>query len=425
MSTKIPVPTGASNVIIDFDTATTPPPVNHAPVVNAGTDAIITLPVNSVQLLGTASDPDGSIVKWLWAKINGTGGTIATPNSPSTLVTGLSEGQYVIRLTVTDDKGASSSKDVIITVKATATGPNLPPVVYAGDNQTVQLPATSVTLVGNASDPDGTIVAWEWTKTSGPAATITTPNKVSTTITNFVAGSYVFTLKVTDDKGATKSDYVNLTVKAAGTVDPPPVDPPPAGDYGTLVYSTGYDKLSDIINEHGQQGNGGLSTTIFKTGPGSFKSVPANVSSGIRSEVQYDALQSPLEGAVEYDVMYVKIQADNCHSLQWHPSTDGGSAAPGLWHVSGKFVLTNWKGGVNTKYDTGVTIPANKWIHIVIQYKFGSSGYLKMTIDGVVVLNKTNIQVGDGSSPYLKVGFNSWAGSNSEIYYDSLRVYKK
>lgn len=207
------------------------------------------------------------------------------------------------------------------------------------------------------------------------------------------------------------------------TIVVPPVDPPT--NYGTLIYKTGYDKLSDIINESNQQGNGGLSTTIYKTGPGSFHSVPASVSSGIRSEVQYSSSLTPTEGVIVWDVMFVKVQQNSIHTLQIHPNTSGGSASPGLWTIDGQFAWVNWKGGTNTKYSTGVTIQTNHWYHNVFEYKYGSSGYMKFTVDGKVVLDKKGIQVNDGSGGYLKVGTNSWSGTGSEAYYDNLEIYKK
>lgn len=219
-------------------------------------------------------------------------------------------------------------------------------------------------------------------------------------------------------------DTGTITWKKKAT--PPAVDPPAqSGGYGTLVYSTGYDKETDIINASGQQGAGGLSTSFYKTGPGSFKSVPANVSSGIRSEVQYDEKLTPAEGAIEYDVYYETVFKNSGHSLQFHPTTAGGSASPGLWHVDGKFSIVNWKAGNNVEYKTSYTIPTGRWLHIVLEYKFGSAGYVRLAIDGAVVLDKKNIQVGDGSGQYLKVGVNMWAQQKSVVYYDNLKVWKK
>lgn len=259
------------------------------------------------------------------------------------------------------------------------------------------------------------------------ARTIVSVSKWNDTLSNGDIRQITYTPSVYTPSAYTASKLDTVLYRKGGTTPPvdPPVDPPPTGSYGTLTYSTGYDKTSDIINNSNQQGNGGLSTTVYKTAPGSFRSIPASVSSGIRSEVQYSSGMTPTEGVIEWDVMYVKIQSSSCHSLQFHPNTSGGSASPGLWHENGKFTWVNWKGGTNSKYPTGFTIPANKWMHMVFEYKMGGSGYMKYTIDGVVLLDKKGIQVGDGSGGYLKVGFNSWSGSNSEIYYDNLRIYRK
>lgn len=99
-----------------------PPIPNTPPTASAGIDNEITLPVNSVTLIGTGADKEGSVT-FAWSKISGTGGTIVTPTAKDTLVSGLTEGDYVFRLTVTDAGGLKTTDDVKITVK-----PALPPV---------------------------------------------------------------------------------------------------------------------------------------------------------------------------------------------------------------------------------------------------------------------------------------------------------
>ena len=93
---------------------------NKPPVANAGLDKTITLPTNSVTLDGSSStDPDGTIVKYEWTKVSGPssgGGTISSSQSVITSVTGLNEGTYVFRLTVTDNSGGKSSDEVQVTV---------------------------------------------------------------------------------------------------------------------------------------------------------------------------------------------------------------------------------------------------------------------------------------------------------------------
>ncbi|SKA40191.1 hypothetical protein SAMN04488128_105137 [Chitinophaga eiseniae] len=88
---------------------------------------------------------------------------------------------------------------------------NQPPVVNAGNSQTITLPAT-LTLSATASDPDGTIASYTWTKTSGANAQITTPNAATTTVTGLTGGTYMFRCTVTDDKGATAYSEVQVTV---------------------------------------------------------------------------------------------------------------------------------------------------------------------------------------------------------------------
>jgi hypothetical protein len=74
-----------------------------------------------------------------------------------------------------------------------------------------------VNIAGSATDSDGTVMYWEWTKVSGGAATLTDAGKPTLRLTGLAAGTYVFRLKVTDNKGAWKADDVTVTVKAAGT----------------------------------------------------------------------------------------------------------------------------------------------------------------------------------------------------------------
>jgi hypothetical protein len=188
---------------------------NQPPVAKAGFNATITLPVNSVELDGSASsDPDGSIASYSWKKLGGpASGTITTPGAGKTTVTGYTlDGIYVYELTVTDNQGLSTSSNVTVTVKAAA---NQKPTSNAGVDITIKQPANTVQLDGSASsDPDGTITYYNWTKISGPAAgTITSASTSKTDVTGLtLAGDYLFQLEVKDNVGARETDYVKVTV---------------------------------------------------------------------------------------------------------------------------------------------------------------------------------------------------------------------
>ncbi len=194
------------------------PAPSPLPVANAGPNQVITSPTNFVALSGSAST--GIILQYNWQQISGPApSTIAFPNAVNTNVTNLVVGVYVFRLTVTNSSG-SSTDDVTITVLAAA---NVPPIADAGGNTSVTLPTNSVAASGSgSSDPDGTIVSYQWTFVSGPAiTTFTAANSVNTTVNNLVnPGTYVVMLTVTDNSGATDTDLKTIIVNAAVNASP-------------------------------------------------------------------------------------------------------------------------------------------------------------------------------------------------------------
>jgi hypothetical protein len=188
---------------------------NILPVVTAGADKTITLPSNAVTLTGTASDADGSIVKYGWAKISGGTAILSGATTASLSATGLLAGTYVFRLTVTDNMGGKKSDDVAVTVLSAAI--NATPTVSAGVDKVLTLPTNYTTLTGTANDTDGTITSYRWTKTQGGPTYYTGQYKPTLSVANLAEGSYTFRLTVTDNAGATSYDEVIVTVKKSST----------------------------------------------------------------------------------------------------------------------------------------------------------------------------------------------------------------
>ena len=103
-----------------------------------------------------------------------------------------------------------------------------PPSISAGDNRTItgdtailQGAATPMRLIkstpaaANGIDTVGYyIVHYQWKKTSGPHATITTPDSLRTTATGLVPGVYTFNLQATDNNTGVQSVNVSITVKS-------------------------------------------------------------------------------------------------------------------------------------------------------------------------------------------------------------------
>jgi hypothetical protein len=100
---------------------------------------------------------------------------------------------------------------------------NQPPTAAAGQDTVITLPVESVSLDSNASsDPDGEIKKWLWTKVAGPASfTIAGTTSPKTLVNKLTAGIYQFELMVTDDKGLSAKDMVQITVDDPRTNQPP------------------------------------------------------------------------------------------------------------------------------------------------------------------------------------------------------------
>jgi len=189
------------------------PTPNKPPVANAGPDQTIT--GTSVKLDGSgSSDPDGSISKYEWSLVSGPSSyNILYKNNKITEVNSLVPGKYTFRLTVYDNKQASSYDDVVITVNdPKQNSSNKAPIADAGPDQTIS--GSSVILNGSGSkDPDGSITKYEWQLLSGPTSyNILYKNNKITEVNSLVPGKYTFRLTVYDDKQASGYDDVVITV---------------------------------------------------------------------------------------------------------------------------------------------------------------------------------------------------------------------
>jgi hypothetical protein len=78
----------------------------------------------------------------------------------------------------------------------------------------ISFTGSSITLNGGSPTPapGRSITTTEWIKIDGVGGTITSPNSLSTTVTNLKPGSYTYQLRVTDDQGLTTVDNINVTV---------------------------------------------------------------------------------------------------------------------------------------------------------------------------------------------------------------------
>ncbi len=180
------------------------PGANAAPAARADATPTSGKPPLDVQFDSTgSSDPDGTIVSYLWDF--GDGSTSSEPNPSHTYTT---TGTRTARLTVTDDGGATGTATVTIKLLA-----NQPPKAVIGTDSTSGKPPLDVQFDSTgSSDPDGTIVSYLWDFGDGSTSSEADPSH-----TYASAGTYTAKLTVTDDNGATGTTTV--TIKA---VNQPP-----------------------------------------------------------------------------------------------------------------------------------------------------------------------------------------------------------
>ncbi len=219
--------TSTDTVTITVTTA----PVNTAPVVDAGPDQSIELPADAV-LAGSASDdglPLPPSLTTTWSQTGGPVGaaTFNDENATDTAVSFTTNGVY--ELTLTADDGALTSTDTV-TITVTTAPVNTAPVVDAGPDQSIELPADAV-LAGSASDdglPLPPSLTTTWSQTGGPvgAATFNDENATDTAVSFTTNGVYELTLTA-DDGALTSTDTVTITVTTAPVNTAPVVDAGP------------------------------------------------------------------------------------------------------------------------------------------------------------------------------------------------------
>ena len=199
--------------------------VNSVPTVDLGVD--LTASEGDALALGAATgDADGWIVSYAWND-GGAGGTFSPSSgssNPTYLVpnlAGCAGGDLVLSVTVTDDWGAEATDTIVLHVENV----NAPPIADAGPDRDV-LAGDAITVVGAATDPDGSIVSTVWIQIEGPPVTL---DDASSLAAAFVAPevdearTVVLRLTATDECGDSTSDEVTIRV----------APPEPGDDDGT------------------------------------------------------------------------------------------------------------------------------------------------------------------------------------------------
>ena len=181
-------------------------PVDDPPVSNPSGpyNGTVGVPVN---FDGSLSYDDGSITRYDWDFGDGVTGTGGNPSHTYTV-----SGIYDVSLTVEDD---NFQTDTATTTATIALPTNLPPRADPGGPYSGTVGSAVQFDGSNSSDPDGTIVAYDWDfGDSSGQASAESPSHIYAD-----PGTYSVTLVVTDDADAPNSATTTATITPVSTLD--------------------------------------------------------------------------------------------------------------------------------------------------------------------------------------------------------------
>lgn len=207
--------TGSDDTDSSDDETTTPVITNTAPTASAGDDKTI----NGFALVildGSAStDPENDAITYLWQQTSGTpvslnNDTIASPNFDAPNINDV----LTFSLTVSDAELSSAPSDVSITIMKV----NTAPTANAGQDKTVT-GLSPTTLQGSlSSDPEGDLLTYNWTQTSGPELSLNNHQLANPSFTapNMDATA-TFSLVVNDGEFNSNTDTVSILIQSINT----------------------------------------------------------------------------------------------------------------------------------------------------------------------------------------------------------------
>ena len=348
--------------------------VNQPPTLQVGPD-LVADEGTTVYLSGSADDPDGHIASYDWEQTGGlevvlSGDTTAIASFTAPEVS--TDETLTFRLTVTDDKGATASGTVTVTVRQVES--NQPPTLQVGPDLLAD-EGTTVYLSGSADDPDGHIASYDWEQTGGLGVALSGD---TTAIASFTAPevstdeTLTFRLTVTDDKGATASDTATVTVRQVKPkrakpkrVKPKPPLPDLFVDEGTIAHlhlaGLANEPDGDIISYDWEQMDG-LEVVLSgdTTAIASFTAPEVSTD----ETLTFRLTVTDSEGATASDTVIVTVRQVESATLKISVFGDGELDVVGTSDQLDCDVITLCEGIFDRGSDVVLeAIPAADWVH--------------------------------------------------------------
>ncbi|MER7073569.1 PKD domain-containing protein [Terrabacter sp. NPDC000476] len=359
-------------------------------------DVVVTVPVNQAPTAAfgsscsgatcgfdasASSDSDGTIASYAWDFGDGSTGSGKTPSHPYA-----ASGTYSVKLTVTDDKGATGTltKDVVVTVPV-----NQAPTAAFGSSCSG---ATCGFDASASSDSDGTIASYAWDFGDGSTGSGKTPSHPYAP-----SGTYSVKLTVTDDKGATgtltkdvvvtvpssSTTFVGANHSAPGAAKFKAAAVPTgtqAGDLMLLMFSrptvatfsgptgvTGWTQVATVTN-------GSVTSTVWR------KSADA---ADVGKTVRFDDPSTYRLGTLDLAV-YRGADATSVRAVSAVDVGQSSHTTPAIAVSAGDWVVSHWAG--LTSAVSPWTLPSGMVVRDHLEDPSGAYRYESLTADpGAVV----------------------------------------
>jgi YD repeat-containing protein len=361
----------------------------------------------SVSLNAAASsDPDGTIAKYEW-DLDGNGSyetdTGATANTTKTFATA---GNVTVGLRVTDNLGGTATSSKSITVQNRA-----PVASLTATPNPVTVNAVASLSASGSSDPDGTVVKYEWNFDGNGSYELNTGATATTTKSFTTSGDRTIGLRITDNNGATatttlvlkvQSNYSNVVKATSGLIDYWRMDEAS----GTTFADSVGGKTATAVNGVTLGGTGALASGNDSNPSASFDGSNDAASAAVN-------LSGTSKLTVEFWLKWSSFSNNDDLAFEFTPNssnTNGGFfISPNSTELLSRFVVGIGRSG--SRNTASFARPsANVWHHYAIVF------------DSTASASQQVIPYVDGAAAsYIKLSSGTGAGAfaNSTLYFMS------
>jgi PKD repeat protein len=336
-------------------------------------------------------DPEGTVLTYIWTF--GDGATSTTANTNHTYQT---SAIYAAHLAVSDGTNTTSSTSLSINV--TVAGSNYPPVAVASAAVKTGVAPLSVAFSSaGSSDPEGTVLTYNWA--FGDGATSTAANMSHTYHTS---GVYTAQLTVSDGTNTSPPSVVTITAGngAGGMVAAYAFE---EGSGGTVTDASG--NGNNGINSGATWTTGKLGKAL-SFGTSSVITISDSASLDLTTGMTLEAWVYPTALNGVTDIIY---KDPSSYFLVGSTAQGSGPA------LGGTFAPATLYGPAS--------LPLNTWSYLAGTY---NGATMQLYVNGLLVASQAQTGPISASSGMLMIGGNAlvsaknWAGSIDEV-----RIYNR